>query len=53
MLQGVNSTGKAVAQTKLKKAQNGRASLANIAMLFPPYTTWRRGWSHVRRLMLT
>ena len=36
MLQGANSTGKAVAKTKLAdiKSKNARASLANITMLF-------------------
>ena len=50
MLQGANSTGKAVAKTKLAniKSKNARASLANITMLFPPDTTWRRGWSYVQ-----
>ena len=50
MLQGVNSTGKAVAKTKLAdiKSKNARACLANITMLFPPDTTWRRGWSYVQ-----
>ena len=51
MLQGANSTGKAVAKTKLAniKSKNARASLANITMLFPPDTTWRRGWSYVQQ----
>ena len=51
MLQGANSTGKAVAKTKWAniKSKNARASLANITMLFPPDTTWRRGWSYVQR----
>ena len=51
MLQGANSTGKAVTKTKLAdiKSKNARASLANITMLFPPDTTWRRGWSYVQR----
>ena len=57
MLQGANSTSKAVAKTKLAniKSENARASLANITMLFPPDTTWRRGWSYVqhRHLALT
>ena len=37
MLRGANSTGKAVAKTKLAniKSKNARASLANITMLFP------------------
>ena len=50
MLQGANSTSKAVAKTKLAniKSKNARASLANITMLFPPDTTWRRGWSYVQ-----
>ena len=50
MLQGANSTSKAVAKTKLAniKSENARASLANITMLFPPDTTWRRGWSYVQ-----
>ena len=50
MLQGANSTAKAVAKTKLAdiKSKNARASLANITMLFPPDTTWRRGWSYVQ-----
>ena len=52
MLQGANSTGKAVAQTKLTniKSKNARASLANITMLFPPDTIRRRGWSYVQLL---
>ena len=51
MLQGANSTGKAVAKTKLAKikSKNARASLASITMLFPPDTTWRRGWSYVQQ----
>ena len=50
MLQGANSTSKAVAKTKLAniKSKNARASLANITMLLPPDTTWRRGWSYVQ-----
>ena len=50
MLQGAKSPGKAVAKTKLAntKSKNARASLANITMLFPPDTTWRRGWSYVQ-----
>ena len=50
MLQGANSTSKAVAKTKLAniKSKNAIASLANITMLFPPDTTWRRGWSYVQ-----
>ena len=50
MLQGANSTSKAVAKTKLAniKSKNARASLTNITMLFPPDTTWRRGWSYVQ-----
>ena len=53
MLQGANSTSKAVAKTKLAniKSKNARASLANITMLFPPDTTWRRGWSYVQHLL--
>ena len=52
MLQRANSTGKAVAKTKLAdiKSKNARASLANITMLLPPDTTWRRGWSFVQLL---
>ena len=51
MVQGANSTGKAVAKTKVAniKSKNARASLANITMLFPPDTSWRRGWSYVQR----
>ena len=41
MLEGANSTGKAVAKTKLVKIESAEASLANITMLFPPDTTWR------------
>ena len=50
MLQGANSTGKVVAETKLAntKSKNARASLANITMLFPPHSWWRRGWSYVQ-----
>ena len=50
MLQGANSTGKGVAKTKLAniKSKNARASSANITMLFPPDTMWRRGWSYVQ-----
>ena len=50
MLQGANSTGKAVAKTKLAdiKSKNARASLANITMLFPPDSTWRRDWSYIQ-----
>ena len=53
MLQGANSTGEAVAKTKLAniKSKNARASLANITMLFPPDTMWRRGWSYVRHIV--
>ena len=52
MLQGANSTGKAVAKTKLAniKSKNARASLPNITMLFPPDTTLRRGWSYVQQM---
>ena len=55
MLQGANSTSKAVVKTKLAniKSKNARASLANITMLFPPDTTWRRGWSYVQLLAAT
>ena len=55
MLQGANSTSKAVAKTKLAniKNKNARACLANITMLFPPDTTWRRGWSYVQQLPIT
>ena len=51
MLQGANSTGKAVAKTKLAniKSKNARASSANITMLFPPDTRWRRGWFYVQQ----
>ena len=54
MLQGANSTGKAVAKIKLAniKSKNARASLANITMLFPLDTTWRRGWFYVQRLTI-
>ena len=54
MLQGANSTDKAVAKTKLAniKSKNARASLANITMLFPPDTTWRRGWSYVQQALI-
>ena len=50
MHQGANSTGKAVARTTLAdiKSKSAKASLANITMLFPPDTTWRRGWSYVQ-----
>ena len=53
MHQGANSTGKAVAKTKLAdmKSKNARASLANITMLFPPDTTCRRGWSYVQQFL--
>ena len=53
MLQGANSTSKAVAWTSELKSKNARASLANVIMLFPPGTAWRRGWCYTRLYRLS
>ena len=49
MLQEANSASRpSLGLVEKKKSKNARASLANITMLFPPGTAWRRGWSYTR-----